>query len=286
MKNRKDEPCEICRRNRRDGVVPSWGDFPEPLSVCRSCSVKFPFVERDGFPLLHFRSENGHWYFVYLHRDFLSPYFYPSSRPDHKYLSRDTGNRDSEIPLCRRIIPFTPDPPDDEDILYFSYGRTIDDSLLAARKIGFEIVGPATLYEARLDFSRPAARGASGRANLRSGGKDDYAMGLLYLLKRSRDLARLEKWDDIGGAESQTRRILVHLMSGQPVPAFTHVYAGVLAPLRPAMPYIGNIIRALRYHCFPERWIEILCRAGSIDVPAGDPETAGSCTALAPLPPI
>lgn len=285
MKKRKKEHCEICHRNEHDGVVPSWGDFPEPLLACSHCAVKFPFVERDGFPVFYFKSENGHWYFIYLHKDYLSPYFYPSSRPDHKYLSRDTGNRTREIPVCARNLPYTHHPPEDEEILYFSYGRTMNEKLLRDKRIRYETIGQATLYEARLDFSRPSAKGDSGRVNLRSGGKEDFAMGLLYLLKESRDLARLEKCDDVGGKESQSRRILVHLMSGQPVPAFTHVYSGIPVPYKPTKPYMKSIIEALRDQGFPERWIEIVCRLGSIEVPADDSGRSRHCTARATLPP-
>ncbi|GEM_PF-1747770 len=285
MKKSKKKLCEICRRDPYDGVVPSWGDFPEPLMVCRHCALKFPFVERDGFPVFHFRSENGHWYFIYLHKDYLSPYFYPSSRPDHKYLSRDIGNRALNMPVCARNVPYKHTTPEDEDILYFSCGRTMDEKLLTVRKIRYEIVGPATLFEARLDFSRPSARGNSGRVNLRSGGKEEYAMGLLYLLKGSADLAKIEKWDDVGGAESQIRRILVHLMNGQPVPAFTHVYSGIPVSQKPTKSYMKSIIEALKHHEFPERWVDIICQAGSIEIPATDSDWPCRCTSLAPLPP-
>lgn len=254
--------CEQCGKRPCKGIVPSKGDFPEPIRVCPECAQAYPFVDRDGFPVTHFKSENGHWYFVYIHRDYLTPYFYPSSRPDYKYLDKDRAlsgevMRSRDLPMCNRVLPYVYSPSTEEQILYFAYGSALDERQLTRKDIHFTIIGAATLFEARLDFSKPS--GSHGIANLRVGEKDDYVMGLLYRLEREKDLKKMDRWKDVAGDKSQSRRILVHLHeNGQPVPALTHIYPDFKSGLYPSRSYLGKLLTALKRHGFPGQWLELM----------------------------
>ena len=44
------------------------------------CAKDYPNFYYDGPPIFHFKSENGRWYYVFVHHDHLTPFFHPSSR--------------------------------------------------------------------------------------------------------------------------------------------------------------------------------------------------------------
>ena len=255
-------PCEHCGRRPFEGIVPSKGDFPEPLKVCSECAIEYPYVDKDGFPVTHFRSESGHWFFVFIHRDYLYPYFYPSARPDYKYLHFDKvfkegGGREKEEAVCARQFPYHYDPASREEFIYFAYGSAMDERLLRKRDIDCSILGIATLFEARLDFSKPVPhRPSIGTANLRIGGREDFVMGMLLRFEKEDELKKLDLWGEVAGKNSIYRRILVHLFSnGQPVPALTHIYSYFRDNLRPSPAYKKRLVSALKLQHFPLQWI-------------------------------
>jgi hypothetical protein len=266
-----NERCDICRIRPGEGIVPSKEDFPEPLFACGECAETHPFVEQDGFPIAHFKAESGHWYFIYIHHDYLTPYFYPSARPDIKFLGKDVaykkGVERKDRPLCRRIFPYHYDRSAGEDILYFAYGSDLDERLLEDLGVKFKIIDSATAFETVLDFSRAGGDSpGKGTANLRRGAEHDYAMGLLYLLAGEEEMQKLDRWDVIAGRHSQCRRILVHLKSGQPVPALTYVWADIREGLVPSQQYLSQLVESYRRHDFPAEWItRVECSARSTD---------------------
>jgi hypothetical protein len=75
----KPGKCEICETKAIDGVIPNGKKIIKPVLVCYDCAIKHcSTVFYDGFPVFHFRSESGNWYFVFIHHDHLVPYFYPT----------------------------------------------------------------------------------------------------------------------------------------------------------------------------------------------------------------
>ena len=106
--------CEVCNEKDAVTVVPSKSPPHEPVHTCIKCAQDYPNVYYDGPPVFHFRSENGRWYYVFVHHDHLTPYFYPSVKPDIR-IAGDSGEiifktgrkREYDKPVCERIVPYT-----------------------------------------------------------------------------------------------------------------------------------------------------------------------------------
>lgn len=256
--------CEICNWKPWEGIAPSKGDFPEPLQVCGECAKTLPYADRDGFPVAHFKAESGHWYFVYIHREYLTPYFYPSARPDVRHLKKDVAFREgkeraADEPLCRRVFPYRYDHDHEDEILYFAYGCDVDETLLDRLGVSYRLLGKATAFEMVLDFSKPSGNGPeSGLPNLRQGGEEDFVMGHLYLLDGEEEMKKMDGCDEIAGPHVQCRRILVHLPTGQPVPAITYVSTDARHNLKPSPAHFAELTGALRRHGFPGLWLSRL----------------------------
>ena len=113
--------CEVCNEKDAVTVVPSKKPMHEPIYCCIKCAKDYPNVYYDGPPVFHFRSENGRWYYVFVHHDHLTPYFYPSVRPDIR-IAGDSGEiifktgrkREYENPMCERVVPYTLNLDDNE----------------------------------------------------------------------------------------------------------------------------------------------------------------------------
>lgn len=106
--------CEICNQSPTVCAVPSKTPPHEPVHTCMDCAKDFPNVYYDGPPIFHFKSEDGRWYYVFVHHDHLTPYFYPSVRPGIR-IAGDSGGivfktgRKSEYEeaVCERDVPYT-----------------------------------------------------------------------------------------------------------------------------------------------------------------------------------
>lgn len=108
--------CQICRNRDAKGVIPFGKKRIRPVYVCNDCAITHcGNVFYDGFPIFHFRSENGQWYFVFIHHEHLVPYFYPTPSPqiaveaEGEILFKQAPSAEykewSEV-VCKRVIPY------------------------------------------------------------------------------------------------------------------------------------------------------------------------------------
>lgn len=252
--------CELCKKNKSAGIAPSRGEFPEPVNVCKECGMELPNVENDGFPVFHFKSENGFWYFVFIHSKYLYPYFYPSFRPDIKQIhkdkvAREKKMRDQERSLCKRIIPYAYKKSTEEDILFFAYGDEIDRTLLKKLDVKFKPLEKAYLFGGKLEFSGETPEG-TGKPGIAGAPDEEYVEGMVYVLRNEKELDKLDKYMNM--EQYQLRKILVHLESGQPVMAMLYIASEYKDGLRPDKISMGHMIKGAKQNKLSQKWIDML----------------------------
>ncbi|ADI73101.1 hypothetical protein Metev_0170 [Methanohalobium evestigatum Z-7303] len=75
--------CEICGHEKETVIVPSKEADAKPINCCKGCALESSIsnVFYDGFPVFHFKSENGRWYYVFVDHNDDVPYIYPYDNP-------------------------------------------------------------------------------------------------------------------------------------------------------------------------------------------------------------
>jgi len=253
--------CELCKKYKARGIGPTRGEFPDPVYVCKSCASELPCVEDDGFPLFHFKSENGFWYFIFLHKKYLYPYIYPSFRPDFKHIHKDKvarlgKMRDREENLCKRVIPYIYERNYEvrEDILYFTCGSDMNSSVLKKLKIRFTVREKARFFGGKLGFSKDINTGMC-KANIFAAPDEEYVDGVLYLLESEKEFDKLDLYM---GSNYQLRKILAHLESGQPAAAMVYISLSTKETGRPDRRYIKHMLKGAKEHGLSDEWISKL----------------------------
>lgn len=260
--------CELCKKKKAIGIAPTRGEFPEPVLVCETCALSLPGIEQDGFPLFHFKSENGFWYFVFIHSKYLYPYFYPSSRPDFRHLDKDKfakllKMRDFDKKICKRISPYEYDNrKEKEDILYFAYGSEINRNILKKLKIKFRPVEKGQIFGCRLEFCRENEADTVS-VTLTMGEEKEYVEGMIYLLESEKEFHKLDKFLNIEQNKYQLRKILAHMESGQPALVMLYIYTGKEKIKKPDKRYLNHMIKGAKQNNLGKEWIEKLERLKS-----------------------
>jgi len=213
--------CEICKKRNFDGVVPTEGEYPEPLYICKECASFYPNFDKDGFPIFHFKSETGFWYFLYIHKQYLIPYIYPAYRQDYRHLDRDKAfvekKERKEEKICKRVVPYKYEQPGEEEVIFFSFGNLSEESLQNLN-VNFKLITKAKLFGVKKKETT-----SKGIINIELAEEEDYVEGNLFLFPTEEELVKIESFYQATNVEFECRRVVVYIETGQPVAAYIYV---------------------------------------------------------------